>query len=93
MHPLSPEVLPPKAMEQLLQAAAGDPVAQMLVQAIEALGEVYTKQAPHPATLEVLLAWLRKESDCKVCGLIALTLQEIHTRQGLDPAVIEPLTT
>jgi hypothetical protein len=48
-------------------------------------------QTPDPAALQVLLDRLGKESDNKVRGRIAVTLQAIHERLGLDPAVTEPL--
>ena len=90
-HPLSPEVLPPQTMRQLLQAASADPSANMRLQVLQALRKIYATRAPDPAALKVLLERLRKESDPKVRGLIAVILQEIHARQGFDPAVIEPL--
>ncbi len=90
-HPLSPEVLPPQAMRQLLQAASTDPSANMRFQVLQALRKTYATRAPNSAALEVLLERLRKERDRKVRGLIAVTLQEMHARQGFDPAVIEPM--
>ena len=90
-HPLSPEVLPPQTMGQLLQAASEDPSANMRFQVLQALRKTYATRTPNSAALEVLLERLRKERDRKVRGLIAVTLQEIHARQGFDPAVIEPM--
>lgn len=90
-HPLSPEVLPPQAMRQLLHAASADPSANMRFQVLQALRKTYATRAPDSAALEVLLERLRKESDRKVRGLVAVTLQEIHARQEFDPAVIEPM--
>jgi hypothetical protein len=87
----SQEALPPEGMEQLLQAASGDPSAQVRFQVLQSLRKIYGTRAPDPRALEVLLARLGKERDPKVRGLIAVTLQEIHARQAFDPAVIEPL--
>jgi HEAT repeat protein len=90
-HPQSLEVLPPAAMEQVLQDAAGDPGTSMRFQAVQALGKIYAIEAPDPASLEILLERLREEGDRRVRGLIAVALLEVHTHHGLDPAVIEAL--
>lgn len=91
MDPPSREALPPEDMEQLLQAASGDPSAQVRFQVLQSLRKSYGTRAPDPPALKVLLARLGKETDPKARGLIAVTLQEIHARRRFAPVVIEPL--
>ena len=89
-HPSPPGVLRPAIIEQLLQDAA-DPGVQVRFQAVQALGKIYATQNPDSAAVAVLLERLSEESDPRVRGLIAGTLQAVNARQQLDPAVLEGL--